>query len=107
MVHAWSHSFVDVFKAFVNIFIELDEKVAEVSIVQHGGAVDLWVPQEDEEKHLEHVVEGNDSEDESSEVVHDLEEAEHDPVREPLLLELGVIGIEREEGSADWVHNSK
>ena len=52
---------------------------------------------ENQERELQHVVERNKVEDESSEVVEDIEGAEDDPVSEPLFLLLRVLLVESEE----------
>ena len=52
---------------------------------------------ENQERELQHVVERNKVEDESSEVVEDVEGAEDDPVSEPLFLLLRVLLVESEE----------
>jgi hypothetical protein len=82
------------------------DSCTEVGVVNPGGALGLGVEEEHEEGKLEHVVEGDEVEDESSKVIDDLEASEHNPVGKPLLLLILVVLVEGKEGSEGGVRNS-
>ena len=52
---------------------------------------------ENEEGKLEEVVEGNEVENESCELIYDIKDSEHDPVGEPLGAVFFIIGLESKE----------
>ena len=81
--------------------------LAQVVVVHEGGATDAGVEEGHQEAELDHVVEGNEVEDEASKVVENVEAAEDDPVGEPLLLLLIVVlAVQADEGLESGVRNS-
>ena len=87
----------------------------DVVRVDPGGANGLRVEQPDKHGKLEHVVEGDEVEDETSKLVNHVEEAEDDPVGKPLLviilallgLRLLVVVLEGMEGHEDWISDTE
>ena len=91
----------------LNLGIELFEVRQDEPFVDEGGALDLGEVEEDEEDELEEVVEGDVVEDDGGEMVDYGEEAEDDPVSEPLLLVSGAFGLEGEEAHDLGVDNTE
>ena len=63
----------------------------DVDVVDGGGTARYWVEEPDEENELEEEVEGDESENKAGELVHDIEESENNPVRQPLLVVVGAL----------------
>ena len=63
--------------------------------------------QPDQDRNLENVVEGNESEDEPGELVNDIEKAEDHPVSEPLLVVRSVMSLEGVEAHKYWIGNTE
>ena len=70
----------------------------DVRVVNSGGAARNWVEEPDEEDQLEEEVEWDESKDKAGELVDNVEESEYDPVCEPLLIVIGALRLESEEG---------
>ena len=76
-------------------------------IIDGGRALADWVEEPNEEDELEEVVEGDEAEEESSELVDDVEETKDDPIRQPLLIVIFLIGLEGEERHEAGVSDAK
>ena len=59
-----------------------------------------------QESALQEEVEWDDSEDDSGELVEDVESTEADPVSEPLLVVIEAFGLKRHETHESWVGNA-
>ena len=75
-------------------------------IVHPGGSVGAWVEQEHEGAHLQEIIEGNELEDDSGELVDNGEDTEANPVGEPLLVIILTFGLESNETLEAWIGNS-
>ena len=76
------------------------------TIVDLGGAQEWGVHQVHQESALQEEVEWDDSEDDSGELVEDVESTEADPVSEPLLVVIEAFGLEGHEAHESWVGNT-
>ena len=76
------------------------------TIVDLGGAEERRVHQVHQESALQEEVEWDDSEDDSGELVEDVESAEAHPVSEPLLVVIEAFGLEGHEAHESWVGNT-
>ena len=63
----------------------------DVPVVDAGGALCVGVEEVDEEDELEEEVERDEVKDEPSELIHDIEKAEHDPICKPLLIIISTL----------------
>ena len=97
----------DVLGEVAGLLFELLEGLLQVVFVDPGGAVDAGVEHCDQNEHLQHVVEGDEVQDEAREVVHNLEEAKHNPVSQPLRLFFSLAMVKRQEGLEGGVCNTK
>ena len=79
----------------------------DVHVVNGSGAAGDWVEQPDEEDQLEEEVEWDECQDESSELVDNVEEAEDNPVCEPLLVIISALRLESQEGHEAGVGNAE
>jgi len=92
---------------FAGLLLHLVKVLPDVVVEDVGGALSAGVEHVNEGEHLQHVVEGNEVEDKARKVVDDLENAEHNPVGEPLGFLLCVTGIECQEWLENGVCNSE
>ena len=90
-----------------NVLLILAHVGQDEMIVDGGGALADGVEEPDEEDKLEEVVEGDEAEDESSELVDDVEKTEDDPIRQPLLVVIFLLGLESKERHEAGVGDSE
>jgi hypothetical protein len=85
--------FHSVFDLFFN-FIYVTSIFFDVVIVNPRGTLALEVEEPDEDGELEHVVEGDEMEDEAGELVDHIEQTEDHPVDKPLLFVAQTVRFE-------------
>jgi hypothetical protein len=91
---------------FFDSSLVLLESWEDKGIVHGGGSVGAWVEKIDEESHLQEIVEWNELEDDSGELINNVESAKADPVGQPLLVVLGAFGLKGNETHEGWVSDT-
>lgn len=98
--------FDSVFNLFFN-FIDVTSIFFDVVVVYPRGTLALGVEEPDEDGELEHVVEGDEVEDEAGELVDHVEQTEDHPVGEPLLVVAQTVRFEGVEAHEHGVGNTQ
>ena len=79
----------------------------ENNLVVHGGSSESsWVEKVNQESTLQEEVEWDETQDDSGELVNDVESAKTHPVGEPLLVVIEAFGLKSHEAHECWVSNS-
>jgi hypothetical protein len=98
--------FHSVFYLFFN-FIDVTSIFFEAVVVYPGGTLALGVEEQDEDGELEHVVEGDEVEDEAGELIDHVEQTEDHPVGEQLLVVAQTVRFEDVEAHEHGVGNTQ
>jgi hypothetical protein len=77
------------------------------SVVDGGGTESWWVEKIHQETQFQEVVEWDESEDNSSELINDVESSEAYPVSQPLFIIFKSLRLESQETHKSWVGNSQ
>ena len=88
-------------------FIDVRGVSPDVVVVDPGGAGGLRVEQQHQNGQLEHIVEGDEVENETRELIDHVEEAEDDPVGQPLSIVGLTIRLQRVEAHENGISHSQ
>ena len=75
---------------FTSVYFNI---VLQKFIVDVDSSLSLGVHHVDKEQQLQEEVEGDQREDETSELIHNLESSKDDPIRQPLLVIINCFGL--------------
>ena len=89
-----------------NVLLVLFHVWQDINVVNEGCSLGCWMEKPHHEDKLQEVVEWNESQNESCEVIKDVEESKHDPISEPLFVVIGTFTLKGQEAHEAWVGNS-
>ena len=104
--NSWFYHVCCIFLKLLNMVQVLADSWQDETIVNLGGTEEWRVHEVNQETAFQEEVERHDSEDDSCELINNVEGSEANPVRKPLLIVIKTFWLKSHETHEGWVSNT-